>query len=355
MSGKRIVIFSWADSVHVMRWVAGLSERGYDIKVVSLGGKTPQGMNATILPRRGRFSYYTQAAKAATEARRFGPDLVHVHYAAGFGVWGRKVGIKPLVVSVWGSDLFQFPTNFVNRFIIRKNLNAATHITATSNMLSDLVAKLAPETGGRVSIIPFGVTVPTETSPLPPINPLKICFIKSHRHIYGIDVLIRAVAIVREKFPDVQLNLAGDGPITGELQALVANMNMTDTVNFVGRIDHNLVQSFVAEHHLMAMPSHMESFGVAVLDAAAVARPVVTTNVGGIPEVVIDGQTGILIPPGDPKSLAEAIIKLGGDVDLMNNMGQAGRTMVNDRFDWNKSLDMMTELYERLIYERKKS
>jgi len=355
MSGKRIVIFSWSDSVHVMRWVTGLTERGYDIKVVSLDREIPPGMNAAILPRRGRFSYFTQASKAAAEARRFGPDLVHVHYAAGFGVWGRRAGIKPLVVSVWGSDLFQFPSNFANRIIIRRNLNAATHITATSRMLSDLVLKLAPGTQDRISLIPFGVSIPTEITPMPPVNPLKICFIKSHRPIYGIDVLIRAVATVRESFPDVQLNLAGDGPITAELQTLVTNMNLTDTVRFVGRVDHQQIQSFVAEHHLMAMPSHMESFGVAALDAAAVARPVVATNVGGIPEVVDDGRTGILVPPGDPKRLAEAIIKLGSDVDLINNMGQAGLRMVKDRFAWNKSLDMMAELYERLIYERKKS
>jgi glycosyltransferase involved in cell wall biosynthesis len=87
----------------------------------------------------------------------------------------------------------------------------------------------------------------------------------------------------------------------------------------------------------------------------ASARPVVASRVGGVPEIVEDGKTGLLVPPEDHHALAEAIIRLGGNRELVETMGQAGRQLVAENFTWEKSLDLMSELYERLIHESKKS
>ena len=97
-----------------------------------------------------------------------------------------------------------------------------------------------------------------------------------------------------------------------------------------------------------------ESFGVAVLEASACGCPVVATRVGGVPEVCIDGQTGILVEPNNSDVLADAIIKLAKNAQLRNNMGMAGRDFVVKNYDWNKNVRTMLELMEKTVLEYKK-
>ena len=101
----------------------------------------------------------------------------------------------------------------------------------------------------------------------------------------------------------------------------------------------------------MVMPSVMESesFGVAVLEASACGRPVIASRVGGVPEVLRHGETGLLVPPGDTDALAKAIISLASDREKCRAMGEAGRELVRADYPWERSLDMLTELYNRSI------
>jgi len=351
LSGKRIVIFGWAHSVHVQRWVHGLSRRGYQIKVISLGGKPLLDIETVILPRSGKWSYVSQASRAASEAREFSPDLVHVHYAGGFGLWGVRTGIQPMVVSAWGSDLIGYKPRWLFRSLLRFVLKRATHITATGQFLKDNTCRICHPASHKISVIPFGVEVPDGIVP-PPSGPLKICYLKGHQMKYGPDILLKAMCEVKKAVPEVVLSMAGEGELTEQLKQMVSSLGLEDNVNFVGFVQHERVHSFLKEHHMMVMPSLMEAFGVAALEASACGRPVIASNVGGVPEVVKDGITGILVPPNDPHQLAEAIIRLVQDAEVREKMGKAGYEFVKERYSWERSLDMMSDLYERLIYEK---
>ena len=114
MGRRRVVVFGWASpvQVHLSRWVYGLADRGYEIKVIALGGTPLEGVATCNLPRRGKLSYFTQARAAIREARQFEPDLVHAHYATGFGYWASRTNIQPSIVSVYGSDVIDFPSSW---------------------------------------------------------------------------------------------------------------------------------------------------------------------------------------------------------------------------------------------------
>ena len=171
--------------------------------------------------------------------------------------------------------------------------------------------------------------------------------------IYGPDVLLRALSKVKKVIPDIVLNMAGEGEATTAITKMITDLGLEKNVHLVGFIENDQLYDFYSQQHLMIMPSHKEAFGVAAVEASACGRPVIATDVGGIPEVLVDGTTGLLIPKGDHERLAEAIIKLASDADLMNRMGRAGYDFVSANYSWDKSLDLMTELYERLIYARK--
>ena len=98
----RLVIFGWADSAHVQRWAKSLQERDWAVRVVSLGPDMIDGVDTVAIPRGGRLSYLTRSRAAARAALEFKPDIVHIHYVGGFGLWGIRAGFHPLVASVWG-------------------------------------------------------------------------------------------------------------------------------------------------------------------------------------------------------------------------------------------------------------
>ncbi|MFH1372895.1 MAG: glycosyltransferase family 4 protein [bacterium] len=348
MAKDRIVIFGWAHSVHVQRWARGLSDRGYQIRIVSLGGEPLPDIDTVVLLRRGKLSYIRQAPAAVRAARDFEPDLVHVHYAGGFGLWGRYCGIRPLVVSVWGSDLLPHRPKWFYRRLLGSTLKQATHITATSQWLSKQTGELYPAATDKMSVIPFGAQLPDQTKPLPD-GPLRICYLKGHRPVYGPDILLEAMVEVRKAIPDVVLSMAGEGEMTTQLNNMIVRLGLEDTVQMVGYIERPQVADFLQVHHFMVMPSRAESFGLAALEAAACSRAVIASNVGGVPELVVEGVTGLLVPPGNPQRLAAAIIELANNADKQKEMGRAGRDLVKRRYLWGKSLNMMCRLYERLL------
>lgn len=352
MADKRIAIFGWADSVHIGRWSRGLSERGYHIKVISPYGKPIDGIDTVNLATGQNYSYLRLAPRAAVEAARFNPHITHLHSCGGPGLWGLWTNIQPMVASVWGTDVVTLPRKPHYRLLVRQVLRKAVRISATSEYLKGIATRLLPGIDSKIEVIPFGVNLPDVEDKPPPPEPLMICYVKMLLPTYGPDVLLRAVAIVKQTIPHVTLNMAGLGEMQDTLKAMIVSLGLERNVNLVGFIDNNRINSFIRNHHLMAMPSRGEAFGVAALEASACGRPVVATTVGGVPEVVVDGETGILVPPDDPESLARAILKLAGNPDLQATMGRAGREFVRQNYTWKKSLDLMTALYDQLIEER---
>ncbi len=332
-----------------------MSSRGFHVRLISLGGERLDDVETIIYHRYGRLSYLRYCRRAVRDARTFRPDLIHVHYAAGFGLWGLAANFKPTLVSVWGTDVVDLPSNPVFRMVIRTLLKRASWITATSDYLRRVTVRLQPGATEKISVIPFGVSVPETPAPHPETKPVRICFLKAHRPVSGPDFLIKAMREVVRVMPKIQLSMAGDGEMTPKLRRMVQKYGLSENVRFIGRLDNNQISSFLQQHHFMVMPSRQESFGVAALEAAAYGRPTVASNVGGIPEVIRNGETGVLVPSENVGSLSKAIIKLAQDSDLRNRMGMAGYEFVKQNYPWEKSLDMMAALYERLIDENREN
>lgn len=350
MSRGRVVILGWADSSHVQRWATGLTARGFEVSVISVGGEPIPGNATTIYPRGDKGSYLKYAFRARRDVLNLQPDLVHCHYAAGFGVWTQLMQFHPTLVSVWGSDVIG--VSGLSRWFVRRTLNRADWVTATGTFLRDAACSISGTISKKISVIPFGVTAPESLLPLPG-GPVRLCFLKEHREIYGPDLLVEAYALARRSIPDLRLTMAGSGPMTDTLRRRVENLGLTGAVEFPGYLEHREVVKFLSAHHILVMPSRMESFGVAALEASSCARPVIATRVGGIPEVVLDGTTGLLVRPERVADLAEAIVRLASDQSMMARLGEAGRQFVCEKYLWESSLDQMSELYDRLIANAK--
>jgi glycosyltransferase involved in cell wall biosynthesis len=182
---------------------------------------------------------------------------------------------------------------------------------------------------------------------LPPSGPVVIGGIGRLDEAKGFIYLIEAMAALSAEFPDAILLIAGDGALKESLMARAAAVGIADRVRFLGFVSD--VQSVLDALDIFAMPSLCETLGYAILEAMATELPVVGTTVGGVPEVIVPGQTGFLVPPRDSASLAGALRQLMISQTMRKTLGRAGRQRVVDHFQESVCARTTIDLYRQML------
>jgi glycosyltransferase involved in cell wall biosynthesis len=286
------------------------------------------------------------------------PDLLNVHYASGYGTTGALANFHPWLLSVWGSDVYDFPyESSLKQWWLCRNLRAADAIASTSEAMANQVRKLQPSLQA-VAVTPFGIDT-TRFMPAPQQHSgLVIGTVKKLESKYGIDVLLCAFAqlVIDADVPvPLSLELVGEGAQRAELEQLAIDLGIGEQVTFVGVVPHADVPKWLNRFDIYVAVSRLdsESFGVAILEASACEIPVVVSNVGGLPEVVADGETGLVVPREDPHALANALRRLIVDAKLRREMGQAGRQRVQNLYEWKHSVDLMLKCFTSVIQQHR--
>lgn len=168
--------------------------------------------------------------------------------------------------------------------------------------------------------------------------------IKGHRFV------LEAAALVVKDFPELKVLVVGSGSLRERLEEKAKKLNLTRCVDFLGTIDD--IREVLPICDIVVLPSLYEGFGIVLIEAQAAGKAVVATKVGGIPEVVKDGETGILVPSRDPQAMAEAIITLLSDKERCYNIGEAGRAWVAPRFSAELMVGKIEQLYQNLLRKK---
>jgi L-malate glycosyltransferase len=347
---QKIAFLAPANSVHTRKWLNGLVSNGRQITLYSQH-EAIDGFNPLIrivrLPVHSSLGYFCNAPFMRSMLRREGVDLLHVFYASGYGTLGRLVGFHPLVLSVWGSDVYLFPKqSYYKRRVLEKNLKAADFILSTS---MDMANETSKYTYKPIQITPFGVDIDL-FSPRQPTPREKSSIVlgvaKNLEPVYGFDILLKALAILKGRTkPRFCLRIAGEGAEKRHLEELAIQLGISSDIDFQGKIAQSEMPAFYGSLDIFINPSRSESFGVSILEASACGLPVVASDVGGIPEVVMNGETGLLVPSEDSESLAAAILRLSTDAELRASMGSAGRSFVRKKYSIELALLRMNEIY----------
>jgi len=172
----------------------------------------------------------------------------------------------------------------------------------------------------------------------------------------GVQDLLRALPEVKKRVGRVKGLVIGDGEHRGELERLSRSLGLEETVIFVGAVPHEELPRYLSLAHVLVQPSLGEEvFGIAMLEAMACGLPVVGTRIGGIPEVVAEGETGFLVQPRNPRGLAEAVSRLLSDKSSRMAMGMKGRERAVRQFTWRRNAERHYEIFQALILQRKKT
>lgn len=361
-----LLLFGHASSSHTYKWVRSVADGVNRILVLSLVAPRPglfealPNVSVEVLEqevRKGvsplsKIKYLRVLSEIRDRIRSFRPDVLHAHYASSYGLLGALTGFHPYVISVWGSDVYDFPRKSpLHRLVLRYSLSRADRILSTSRAMA---GETGNYTGKPIEVTPFGIDLDRFRPDCPRRDAfpgeLVIGTTKALEDVYGQEYLIRAFAEVVGASPGscLRLWLIGRGQAEARLRALAAELGLEDRVTFEGLVPNESIQECHARIDVFAMLSNAESFGVAALEAQACGKPVVATAVGGLPEVVQDGVTGFLVPPRDPGAAAAAIARLVRDDGLRASMGAAARKRVESLYDWKLCALQRASIYESL-------
>lgn len=362
----KVALLSGASSIHTIRWANGLAKAGIEVHLISqhqLLEAVDSAVTVHLLPFRGNLGYFLMVPAVKKLLSQIKPDLVNAHYASGYATTARLVNYHPWLLSVWGSDVYDFPyKSWLHKKLVQANLAAADKVASTSHCMAAQTKSLLPKLD-HIAITPFGVDMAIFDQCYIPLaektsDDIVVGTVKVLAHKYGIDTLLHAFALCRHSLqsthPDIakrlKLRIIGDGPQREELQQLAHNLNIMDVTVFVGRVAHTQVAKELAKLDVYVALSRLdsESFGVAIIEASAAGRPVIVSDAGGLPEVVIHGKTGLVVKRESPEQAAHAISSLIVDSKLRFELADSGYMHVRNNYSWDKCIQTMLDLYSDL-------
>ena len=352
--------------LNAVRTAEALVRRGVEVEVATLQADGPlrtrydaAGIPVHSFPLDNLYGpgALRQGIRLAALVRRGGFDVVHCHdiYSNIFaGFWARRGGDSAIIASRrWGRDSTQRRLDRLNRMAQRRS----SRVLANSSEVAQLVRGDGVR-AQRVTVIP-NFLEPEAFDPLPesdraawrsargiPDGAVLLGIVARLAPVKNHESLFRAVAKIGARFPALHLAVIGDGAGRGGLEALARELELDDRIHFVGMVPHRPN----VNHHfdLVALSSLSEGFPNTIAEAMAAGRAVVATAVGGVTDVVLDGVTGVLVPPADDQALADGLAGRLDDPAGTARMGMRAREVASERFAEDGVLSMLLALYQEL-------
>uniref|UniRef100_A0A7C4GDY3 Glycosyltransferase family 1 protein n=1 Tax=candidate division WOR-3 bacterium TaxID=2052148 RepID=A0A7C4GDY3_UNCW3 len=283
-------------------------------------------------------------------------DVIHVHWPLPHYLFGRVAQLArraPVVISFHGAELMVVKHGLkLLRPFLRWAIAGADAITANSTHTVKAIQEIVNR---PVHIVPYGTTAgECPASPPPTAATTKqLLFVGRLVERKGVPFLVEAAALLRADVP-LHLNIVGTGPEEPALRTLVSERGIEKQVTFHGFVSAPELERLYRQCDVFVLPAvydskgDTEGLGVVLIDAMSHRKPVVASGIGGIVDLVIDGRTGIAVPPADPPALAHALRRVLTDAELSRRLGDAGYEHIRRNYSWPAIIERLETLYSQL-------
>jgi glycosyltransferase involved in cell wall biosynthesis len=359
MSPYRLAYLADASSIHTQRWVAHFARLGYDTHVFSflpgeIPGATIHRLDAgTVQHEGGNWRYLLQLPALRRQIHRLQPDLLHAHYLTSYGLLGAMVGMHPLMLTALGSDVLVTPQRSrLYHLLLRITLARADSITSDAETMSQRILRYGVP-AERLLTVPLGVNLHLFNAmgrDWPDCGGQLI----STRHLLpntNLQTVLRAVAQARDKIDGLHLAVVGEGPERPRLQALARQVSLDRSVTWQGAVEHEHLPAFLRQADLYLAVTLSDSTSVSLLEAMACGALPIVSDLHANREWIEPGINGLLVPPNDAQSLAEALVRAARSPALRQQAARHNAHLITERADWQKNMDQVEAAYRALIRE----
>ncbi|KOX92732.1 group 1 glycosyl transferase [Haloarcula rubripromontorii] len=229
--------------------------------------------------------------------------------------------------------------------LFKRTLKAADRVVVVHEEAREVYADFVDES--KLRTIPLGVD-PDFFNYSQPADSKELVAIGSLRERKGYDILFEALDRIRQEYPDVHLNVFGDGPLEDDLHEQVKRLDLERNVTFHGYVDQSIVREHLSRARVFIHPSRSESFSLVRLEAMSTGCPVVVTDISGAREMVRDGEEGFVVPIESPGPIADAVTTLLSDYELTRQVSRQARDRIEEKYDWRKIAAEYLEVYRSL-------
>lgn len=357
----RICFLAPANNYHTKKWCKWFSEQGHEVHVVSFIDSDVSNVTIHYINTgtdvgasdMSKLKYLTKARAVKKTVDAINPDVINVHYATSYGTVAALAGLKKYVLSVWGSDVYDFPKKSkLHKALLKFSLSRAAYLFSTSQAMADETHKYTKK---KIEITPFGVDMEL-------FNPDKrtrkmddyfvVGTVKALTPKYGIDYLLKAVAIIKKEHPEIpiQLRIAGKGEQETQYKNLAKDLGINQITTWLGFISQEDAAKEWANMDLAVVPSTLESesFGVSAVEAEACGTPVIISNIPGLMEATLPGVTSVVVPRKNEEALAKAIVELYNTSEKRLSLGIEGRKFACSTYELNKCFDKTQSNFKEL-------
>lgn len=306
------------------------------------------------------FTYFWAPKKIKNLIEKLKPDVVHVHGTyPPYSIIPLITEKYPIVITLHGIVSIESNYSIRNKVLLRniiyrklekQAIKQADRLIAVSPSIREICLKMG-SSPSKIALIPNGIVIEEyEVESKNPISP-SILYIGRLVKIKGIDILVKALPIIKGSYPNIKLYIAGMGGQYNKINSLVKRLDLTENVVFLGNVFGSEKRCLIASTDILVTPSRYEAFGIVILEAMASGKPVVASDVGGIPYIVDDGKTGLLFKDGDIDELAKNVLNLLTDKSTRLNMGRAGKEKAK-LFSWEEIADETVKVYREICDQR---
>ncbi len=285
--------------------------------------------------------YFAEAAVLGAHLRDQQVSHLHNHIAkssCSVAMLMSEMTAIPFSFTLHGPDIFFAP----DHWRLDKKIEKAAFVACISHFCrSQGMSFSSPDQWSKLHIVHCGVD-PSRYADAGASDPQKLLFVGRLAAVKGLPILFQALV----NLPDVALTVVGDGPDRASLQDQARDLGLSNRVDFVGYKSQDEVADYLKSHAIFVLPSFAEGVPVVLMEAMAAQRAVVTTRIAGVPELVEEGTSGLLVPPGDVRALSEALKQICNDPDQAEKMGQAGRKTVVREYTAKKEAAWLSALFD---------
>lgn len=275
-------------------------------------------------------------------------DVIHLMANSGWSwqlfaapvIWIGWLRKTPVIVNYRGGEAREYLG--ASARWVKPSLARASQLVVPSGFLRQVFSEFGVAAAVIPNVIDLEMFYPAAAQSHD--NAFTLVITRNLEPIYGLDTAIHALALARETVPTLHLKIAGSGPQQAELQRLVEQLGLGDAVAFLGRLERQQVVDLYHGADAMLNPSRVDNMPNSVLEALACGLPVISTDVGGVPYIVEDGQTALLVPRDDAGAMASAILKLFTDTTLRSALQERGRHAVA-QYAWDEVRPLWLSLY----------
>ncbi|MBI1173627.1 glycosyltransferase [bacterium] len=289
--------------------------------------------------------YFLEAGVLADHVLARGVRHLHNHFGDASGnltlITAEMAGL-PFSITLHGPTVFFEPY----RWRLDVKIARAAFVACISHYCRSQAMLFSNEAQwGKLKIIHCGVTPAAYGTRARPAFSGHVAFVGRLAPVKGVPLLLEAFATLRARHPEARLTVAGDGEARSRLEARAKALGLEGAVHFAGYLDEPAVARLLDEADMLVLPSFAEGLPVVLMEALASRIPVIATQVAGVPELVQDGISGFIVPPGDVEALTERLDRLLSDPALCRAMGEAGRAKVEAEFDVAREVERLARLF----------